>query len=153
MIYDENQHVDRHRFYQRIIDVFYVFRLFKKFRFYFEHCSKCQLNQIKRHRLYEKLIFIFMSSKLFHTLIINFIMTLFDEWNALFIVTNKYFRRVMLIYDKIIYEIFDWITLLINRFLQVDWKISKIIISNRNFKFLSNFWETIFYSNDYVRNY
>ena len=71
MTYDENQHVDRHRFYQRIIDVFYVFRLFKKFRFYFEHCSKCQLNQIKRHRLYEKLIFIFMSSRSFHTLIIN----------------------------------------------------------------------------------
>ena len=85
-----------------------------------------------------------MSFKSFHTLIINFIMTLFDEWNALFIVTNKYFRRVMLIYDKIIYETIDWITLLIDRFLQTDWEISKIIISNKNFKFLSNFWKTIF---------
>ena len=144
MTYDENQHVDRHRFYQRIIDVFYVFRLFKKFRFYFEHCSKCQLNQIKRHRFYEKLIFIFMSFKLFYTLIINFIMTLFEKWNALFIVIDKYFRRVMLIYDKIIYEIFDWVTLLINRLLQIDWKTSKIIILNKNFKFLSIFWKIIF---------
>ena len=40
MTHDENQHVDRHRFYQRIVDVFYVFRLFKKLRLYFEHCSK-----------------------------------------------------------------------------------------------------------------
>ena len=106
--------------------------------------QKCQLNQIKRHRFYEKLIFIFMSFKSFHTLIINFIITLFDEWYALFIVTNKYFRRVMLIYDKIIYETIDWITLLIDRLLQIDWKISKIIISNKNFKFWSNFWKTIF---------
>ena len=123
---------------------FYVSRLFKKLRLYFEHCSKCQLNQIKRHRFYEKLILIFMSFRSFHTLVINFIMTLFNEWNALFIVTNKYFRRVMLIYDKTIYETIDWVNLLINRLLQTDWKISKIIISNRNLKFLSNFWKIVF---------
>ena len=113
-------------------------------RFFLNDEENLNLNQIKRHRFYEKSILIFMSFESFHTLIINFIMTLFDEWDALFIVTNKYFRRVMLIYDKIIYEAIDWVTLLIDRLLQTDWEISKIIISNKNLKFLSNFWKIVF---------
>ena len=76
MTHDENQHSSRHRCYQRIIDTFYVFRLNRKLRLYIEHCSSCQLNQIKRHRLYEKLISIFSSSKSFHIIIMNFVVEL-----------------------------------------------------------------------------
>ena len=105
MIHDENQHFERHRCYQRISNFVYVSRLFKKFRFYIEHCLDCQLNQIKRHRLYEKMIFIFNTFKSFHTLIMNFIVDLSNEFDVLLTITNKFFRRVMFIYDKSTYII------------------------------------------------
>lgn len=43
-IHDDNQHFDRHRCYQKIADIVYISRLFKKFRFYLNHCFDCQLN-------------------------------------------------------------------------------------------------------------
>ena len=103
--HDENQHVDRHRCYQNITNIMYVSRLFKKFRFYLKHCFNCQLNQIKRHKFYEKLIFIFNSSKSFHIIIMNFVINLFDEFDVLFTMTNKFSRRCLLIVDKFIYNI------------------------------------------------
>ena len=107
MIHDENQHSNRHRCYQRIIDTFYVFRLNRKLRLYIEHCSFCQLNQTKRHRLYEKLISVFSSSRSFHTIIMNFVVKLSNIYDALLIVIDKFFRRVLIMKKKIIYDVVD----------------------------------------------
>ena len=73
LAHDDNQHFDRHRCYQRIADVLYISRLFKKLRFYLKHCFDCQLNQTKRHRFYDELISIFSFSRSFHIVTINFI--------------------------------------------------------------------------------
>ena len=107
MTHDENQHSDRHRCYQRIIDTLYVFRLSRKLRLYIEYCSSCQLNQTKRHRLYEELIFVFSSSKSFYIIIMNFVVKLSDIYDALFIVIDKFFRRVLIMREKIIYDVVD----------------------------------------------
>ena len=39
--HNENQHSNRHCCYQRITNIFYVFRLSRKLCFYIEHCSTC----------------------------------------------------------------------------------------------------------------
>ena len=41
IIHNKNQHSKRHRCYQRIADIFYVFKLSRKLRLYIEHCSLC----------------------------------------------------------------------------------------------------------------
>ena len=105
LIHDENVHVEIHRYFVRITDIFYVFRLFKKIRRYIEHCFNCQLIQIKRHRSYDELMSIISSSHLFHIVIMNFIVILFNELNFVFIVTCKFFKKIILIIDKTIYNV------------------------------------------------
>ena len=41
LAHDDNQHFDRYRCYQKITNVLYISRLFKKFRFYLKHCFDC----------------------------------------------------------------------------------------------------------------
>ena len=105
LIHDVNAHVDVHRNFNKITNTFYISRLFKKFRRYVKHCFNCQITQIKRHRFYDELMFITSFFYSFHIIIINFILILFDELNAMFIDTNKYFRRFVFIVDKFIYNV------------------------------------------------
>ena len=107
MTHDENQHSSRHRCYQRIIDTLYVFKFNRKLRLYIEHCSSCQLNQIKRHRFYEELISIFSSSRSFHIIIMNFVVELSDIYDALLTVIDKFFRRVLTVRNKTIYDVVE----------------------------------------------
>ena len=79
LIHDENVHADIHRCFDRITDIFYIFKLIKKIRRYIEHCFNYQLTQIKRHRSCDEFMSIISSSQSFHTIIKNFIVILFDE--------------------------------------------------------------------------
>ena len=105
LVHDENHHFEVHRCYERIFSIFYISRLFRKLRRYIEHCFNCQLTQTKRHRFYEKLISINSSFYSFHIIVLNFIVALPDELNAIFDITCKHFRRVSLMIDKIIYNV------------------------------------------------
>ena len=107
MSYDDNQHVERHRCYQRITDSLYVSRLFKKLRQYLNHYFSCQLNQTKRHKSYEKLMSIFSISRPFHIIVINFVVDLSEVYDALITITNKFFRRTLFIRNKTTYIVVD----------------------------------------------
>lgn len=144
MAHDENQHAGRHRCYQRISDALYVPRLSRKLRQYLEHCPSCQLNQTKRHRPYGELMPISSVSKPFHTLAMDFIVGLPGAYDALLTVTDKFSRRVMLIYGKSTYTAAEWAHLLLDRLFTADWGLPEGIISDRDSKFLSEFWQTIF---------
>ena len=119
-------------------------RFFKKFRRYLKHCFQCQFNQIKKHRFYEKLILIINSFMSFHIIAINFIIALSNAYDALLIVTNKFFRRIFFMIDHIIYETKNWTSLFLNRLQLIDWNLSYAMILNRNSRFMSNFWQAIF---------
>ena len=56
----------------------------------------------------------------------------------------KFFKRVTCILDKTIWFVAQWNKIFLNRFDIDDWKMSKIIISNKNRKFMSNFWTKLF---------
>ena len=104
LIHDENVHADIHRCFNRIVDILYISKLNNKIRRYIEHCFDCQLTQIKRHRSYDELMLITSSSHSFHIIAMNFIVTLSNELNSVLTVTCKFFKKITLIIDKIIYS-------------------------------------------------
>ena len=144
LIHDENAHAGIHRCFNRIIDIFYIFKLNKKIRRYIEHCLDCQLTQIKRHRSYDELMSITSSSHSFHIIAMNFIVILSSELNSVLTVTCKFFRKIVLIIDKIIYSVSQWINALLNRLLIADWNISIVFIFDRDFKFMFEMWQIFF---------
>ena len=103
-VHDENHHFEIHRNYDRISNILYIFRLFKKIRKYIEHCSICQLTQTKRHKFYDEFMSIISTSRFFHIIAIDFILVLFDELNIIMFVICKHFRKTSLIFDKEIYD-------------------------------------------------
>ena len=58
LAHDENMHAGIHHCINRLIDIFYKPRFFKKIRFHIENCFNCQFTQTKKHRFYGKLMFI-----------------------------------------------------------------------------------------------
>ncbi len=76
MTHDELAHADFHRAYAAIFETLYIRRLTHYLRRYISYCSKCLLNQIKRHKSYDSLNSISSSKISFHTITMNFILTL-----------------------------------------------------------------------------
>ena len=105
LMHDDNAHTSIHKCYNRLMKTLFIFRLSKKIRRYIEYCSNCQLTQIKRHRSYEKLMFIVSSSYFFHTIVMNFILTLFENLNVVLTIIDKFSRRIIFIIDKSIYNV------------------------------------------------
>ena len=107
--HDEINHVDFHRCYQRIVEIFYFHKLIKRLRIYIRKCHVCQLNQIKRYAFYDELVFIKIISTFFHTLIFDFILVLFEcqKYDCIFIIICKFIKNVDLFFDKTIYDVVE----------------------------------------------
>ena len=56
----------------------------------------------------------------------------------------KFFKRIICVLSKFIWTVTQWIKTLLNRLDVIDWDISKIIISNRNRKFMFELWIELF---------
>ena len=151
MIHDVNEHFDFDRTYKQIVFVWYIRDLIKHFTNYFKHCSKCQINQIRRHRSYDSFQLILFSSTSFHTITIDFVLTIsfsHIELNNVMSIICKYSKRITIMLDKDIWSAKNWAKALLKRLNIANWEFSKIIISNRNRKFLFDLWTKIFTSLD-----
>ena len=145
LTHDDNQHAEVTRFYARIVESLYILKLFRKLRTYITHCPTCQLNQTKRHRPYEELMSIICPTISFHTIAMNFILTIPEKnYDTLLTITCKYSKRIAIISEKTIYNAKDWVKCTLNRLLTANWKLSAAIISNRDLKFISDFWQQFF---------
>ena len=144
--HDDNFHVEHHRVYRRLMKTVYMSTMSRKLRMYLRHCFKCQLNQIKRHNSYDELMFIFTSSLFFHTIAMNFVLTLSlkQNMNTLLNLTNKISRQLQIIIDRADWFVAQWINVVVDRLLLMNWDISKIIIFDWDKKFTSNFWIVFF---------
>lgn len=144
LAHDDNQHSGIHRSYARIAESLYVPRLSRKLRKYIEHCPTCQLVQTKRHRPYGELMPIGIPPKPFHTIAIDFFGSLPGDLSSVMSVTCKFSRRVTLIAGKSTYTASQWANALLDRLLIADWGIPEAIVSDRDPKFLSDMWKTLF---------
>ena len=144
--HDNSQHAEIIRSYVRIFDSVYIFKLSKKLRKYITHCSICQFNQTKRHKIYEELLSIICSSILFHIIVMNFILTISEknDFNTLLTIICKYSKRITIISEKVTYNAKNWANCTLNKLLTADWELSTAIISNRDFKFIFEFWQQFF---------
>ena len=105
LIHDDNIYTNIYKYYNQLIKTLFISRLSRKIRRYIKHYFNYQLTQIKRHRLYDKLMFIVSSSYFFHIIIMNFVLTLSNNLNVVLIVIDKFFRRIIFIIDKFIYNV------------------------------------------------
>lgn len=117
LAHDQNNHADHHRTYHRLVESVFMSRMSKKVRQYINHCSSCELNQTKRHAIYEKLVFITLSTISFRIIAMNFIVTLSKQFDSILTITDKAFKRVSVIFDKITWSASIWANALLDRFL------------------------------------
>ena len=91
--YDNNHHAGFSQTYHCITEFLYFWKLLQHLKRYIKHCLMCQLNSTKHHTSYDKLMSILTTSISFHTVMMNFILTLsifILSLNTLLIITDKY---------------------------------------------------------------
>ena len=114
---------------------------------YIAHYSSCWLYQTKCHRLYGYLVPIQLPTIPFHIITMDFIVSLPVGpvgQNILLTITDKFMKCITLITENDTKTVQDWAKKVINRLLKADWGIPQAIISDRDAKFMSEFWRTTF---------
>src|SRR5207248_1883134 len=147
LAHDKNAHMGFHRAYQRITESIYMHRLSRRLRRYIAHCPKCRLLQTKCHRPYGHLVPIQSPAIPFHTIAMDFIIglpTTPSGDNMLLTITDKFTKRVALLAGRDTNTAGDWAVKVIDRLQEADWGIPRAIISDRDSKFMSEFWKTTF---------
>ena len=91
---------------------------------------------------------ILTSSISFHIIIMNFIFALSlstdEKYNCLMSIICKYFKRILLIFKNIKWFAKNWGKVLLHHLNIANWKLLKIIIIDKNKKFLFELWIVIF---------
>ena len=145
--HDDHQHAGFHRSYERLYRSVFIRHLNKHLREYIRHCPLCQLNQTKRHLPYGSLVPLDYPAILFHAVAMDFIVKLLTTpfgFDSLLTVTDKFFKRVLLLSGEEIYDVRRWASTFLAGLIGHDWGIPKVIISDRDSKFLSEFWTELF---------
>ena len=140
-------HIGRDKCYELITRQWFVYKLDRKLRDFLEHCPECQLYQTKRHKPYGALQPIISPPTPYHTLTIDFILALpqsLKGYDCVMSVTDKFTGKVTTMSGKSTYTAKDWAERLLIRLQKLDWGYPKAIISDRDRKFLSQFWTTLF---------
>ena len=142
----EPQHFGFHRTYDRIKATYYVRKLAKRLRLYLDHCQLCKLAQTKHHPPFGQLRPIQSPPIPFHTVTIDLIVGLpkppGTEWDALMTITCKASKKITGVPGQTTYSAEDWAEAFLNA--TADWGIPKAIISDRDRKFVSDLWTSIF---------
>ena len=147
LAHNRQHHRGFHRTYDRIVSSIFIRHLTSHLRTYIDHYPEYKLNQTKRHKPYDNIIPINKPGISFYTIAIDFIVALpltAEGYNYLLTVTNKFSKRVLLIPGKINYNASDWANLLLAKLIEQEQGIPQTIISNRDSKFMSDFWSAIF---------
>jgi hypothetical protein len=101
----------------------------------------------RRHTPYRSLQPIPAPLAPFHTISIDFILALplsYSDCNCVMSVTCKMSKRITLIPGKDTWTAAQWANPLLERLWIADWGCPKVIISDRDRKFLSAFWKQLF---------
>ena len=144
--HDNHAHENIHRTLNRIKVSIYDSKMRKKMLIYVESCLVCQLFKFSRKSLYEQLNLIEITIQFLAKLNMNFIVELSmisAEHNSLLTIIDRFSKYVRLIVDRENWSIKQWVEKY-HRELYRHWDLSSRIVSNRDFKFTSDFWTTLF---------
>ena len=103
LIYNKIRYSSYARIHEKLIRDIYIFNIFIKFYEYLRYCLYYQLHQISRYSLYKSLQLIYTLSRLFYTIIIDFILTLLKintEFNSYISIIKKFNKIITLIADS-----------------------------------------------------
>ena len=141
-------HLGFERSYERIASAWYIHGLVKHLRQYIRFCPQCLILQTRRHRPYGSLQPIESPSVPFHTLTLDFILALprshREGFDTILSVTDKFTKRVTFVPGKKDYSAAQWATTLLDRLDTMDWGIPRILLTDRDRKFLSELWTELF---------
>ena len=147
----EIAHGNGHQGFERTFDTvaksWYIRNLSKHLHEYIKHCPDCLALQTRRHKPYGYLQPIESPSIPFHTLTLDFIlaMPLSEEgFDCAMTVTDKFSKRTTYIPGKSTWNAKQWAIALIDRLDVGDWGTPKVLLSDRDPKFLSDLWKAIF---------
>lgn len=144
--HDLTHHGGFMRTYDRLIHSVYIRRMVKRLKTYIAHCPECQLNQTKRHPTYGELSPITSPAIPFHTIAMDFIVALplSRGHNVLLTITCKFIKKILLLPGHDTWGAVEWANAVIVALVSHDWGIPRAIISDRDSKFMSDFWKAVF---------
>ena len=147
----EIAHGNGHPGFERTVDTvaksWYIRHLSKHIHDYIKHCPECLVLQTRRHRPYGYLQPIESPSIPFHTLSLDFILAMpltDDGLDCALTVTDKFTKRTTYIPGKATWTAEQWAIALLDRLDIGDWGIPKVLLSDRDPKFLSDLWKSLF---------
>jgi hypothetical protein len=143
--HDDHAHAGFHRAYDRLRHAFYVRGLAKCLRAYIRHCHICNTHQTMRHKPYGQLKPITTPVRPYHTVSGDFIVGLpltATGMDAALTLTCKFSKRVKIIPGKTTWSAVDWAHAVFAN--TNDWGVWTVFIVDRDSKWLSLFWRTIF---------
>ena len=127
----------------------YIRKLYTTIREFIRHCPDCQTMASPRHSPYGSMQPIATPAAPHHTITSDFVLALPqspppDSFDSVMSVTDKFSKRIALIPGKTTHTAEQWARLLLERLDLADWGLPKAIISDRDRKFVSEIWTTIF---------
>lgn len=152
LAHDRENHFGVSKTYARLIASYFIPHLLRTVKVYISRCPQCAINRTLRNKPNGLLKPIEASPTPFHTLTMDFIVSLppskrfahgDETFDAILTVTDKFTKAVKLLPGKGTYTAMDWA----KRYWQdvyPDWGFPNVIISDRDAKFLSEFWKTLF---------
>lgn len=115
-------------------------------RQYIKIYSTCQENNPIRYKPYGALQPIRAHAVLFHMVTIDFITypPLADQYGKLLVLMDKFTKRVGMLPSKDTWDAREWGSHTLDHLQTIDWPLPRVIISDRDRLFVSQFWQSIF---------
>jgi hypothetical protein len=145
MVYDNRAYIGFYRAYDHVRASFFIKGLAERFRVYLKYCHVCNTHQTVRYKSYGSLKFIFSLFTPYHTVSGNFIVGLpviANGFDMALTFTCKFSKRVKIIPGKSTWKAVNWAHAVFDAI--IDWGIFLVFIIDRDPKWLSEFWRTIF---------
>ena len=140
-------HMGFARCYERVASSWYIRGLTRYLRDYLKHCPECLVYQTRRHAPYGSMQPIYSPPVPFHTITIDFVLALplsTEGFDSVMSVTCKFSKRVTLAPGKTTWKALEWAVAMLERLELGDWGLPKVILSDRDPKFLSDLWTALF---------
>ena len=147
LAHDELKHSEYAHMHKWLMQGLYIHNISKQLHKFIWYCPQCQLNQTSQHTLYESMQSILSSPQPFHTITLDFILSLsisVELYNTVMSVTDKFSKVVTFVPEKITWEGKKWAVQLLIRLNLLEWELSSVIISDCNVQFVTNLWRVIF---------